>query len=134
MSLAANEGTTIALVGESGSGKSTLARCLALGWGHWGDAEPLSGHLRSPIGNRDVTFPGSSGHGSVVQEVRFFCSIAAQLGRKILYPGAPYLFSGTPWRAYRRPPLVGEHTSEILGQDLGMKPGEIETLAAEGVI
>jgi peptide/nickel transport system ATP-binding protein len=30
VSLAANEGTTIALVGESGSGKSTLARCLAL--------------------------------------------------------------------------------------------------------
>src|SRR6516162_447146 len=26
---------------------------LALGWGHWGDAEPMSGHLPPPIVNRD---------------------------------------------------------------------------------
>lgn len=39
------------------------------------------------------------------------------LGRKFRYPGAPFKMSKTPWRISRRPPLVGEHTSEILGAD-----------------
>ena len=43
-----------------------------------------------------------------------------ELGRKFRYPGAPYLFSGTPWRVYRRPPLLGEQTSEILRGELGL--------------
>lgn len=37
-----------------------------------------------------------------------------ELGRSFRYPGAPYLFNGSPWRVYRRPPLLGEHTAEIL--------------------
>ncbi|MDB5108509.1 MAG: hypothetical protein JWM69_1450 [Candidatus Binatus sp.] len=57
-----------------------------------------------------------------------------ELGRKFRYPGAPYVFNGTPWRVRRRPPLVGEHTGEILRDDLAMEPGEISTLAGEGVI
>ncbi len=57
-----------------------------------------------------------------------------ELGRTIRYPGAPYLFNGTPWRVRRRPPLVGEHSEEILRADLGLDPAEIATLAAEGAI
>ena len=57
-----------------------------------------------------------------------------ELGRKFRYPGAPYLFNGTPWRVSRRPPLVGEHTGEILRDDLGMAPQAIAALFAEGVI
>ncbi len=34
-----------------------------------------------------------------------------ELGRTFRYPGAPYLFNGSPWRVYRRPPLLGEHTA-----------------------
>jgi crotonobetainyl-CoA:carnitine CoA-transferase CaiB-like acyl-CoA transferase len=34
----------------------------------------------------------------------------------------------------RRPPLVGEHTGEILGGELGMSAEELAALAAEGVI
>jgi benzylsuccinate CoA-transferase BbsE subunit len=57
-----------------------------------------------------------------------------ELGRKFRYPGAPYDFRLTPWRVYRRPPLVGEHTAEILRDELGIDPAELAVLAAEKVI
>jgi len=56
-----------------------------------------------------------------------------ELGRKFLYPGAPHLFSGTPWRLYRRPPLIGEHTKEVLSGDLGLSVEVLSVLRAEGV-
>ena len=33
----------------------------------------------------------------------------------VLYPGAPYRFSRSPWAISRRTPRVGEHNEEILG-------------------
>jgi benzylsuccinate CoA-transferase BbsE subunit len=57
-----------------------------------------------------------------------------ELGRTFRYPGAPYLFNGSPWRVYRRPPLLGEHTAEILHRDLGLDLAEIVALTAESVI
>jgi benzylsuccinate CoA-transferase BbsE subunit len=57
-----------------------------------------------------------------------------ELGRTFRYPGAPYVFNGSPWRVRRRPPLVGEHTSEILREELGLDPDEIAALIAEGII
>jgi len=57
-----------------------------------------------------------------------------ELGRKFRYPGAPYRFGTTPWCIYRRPPIVGEHTGEILKSELGLETEEIAALAAEGVI
>ena len=38
-----------------------------------------------------------------------------ELGRNILYPGAPYLLPASPWRISRRAPKLGEHDQEILG-------------------
>lgn len=49
-----------------------------------------------------------------------------ELGATILYPGAPYLFGATPWAIRRRPPLLGEHTVEVLGA-LGLTAAEIAT-------
>jgi crotonobetainyl-CoA:carnitine CoA-transferase CaiB-like acyl-CoA transferase len=37
-----------------------------------------------------------------------------ELSRSFSYPGAPYGFSQTPWCVSRRPPLIGEHTDEVL--------------------
>jgi benzylsuccinate CoA-transferase BbsE subunit len=65
----------------------------------------------------------------------FFADVEhPELGRSFKYPGAPYLFGATPWRVYRRPPLVGEHTGEILRNDAGIDAQELAVLAAEGVI
>jgi crotonobetainyl-CoA:carnitine CoA-transferase CaiB-like acyl-CoA transferase len=65
----------------------------------------------------------------------YFVSVEhRELGRTFQYPGAPYLFSGTPWRVYRRPPLIGEHTGEILKDEFGFEPDRLAALAAEGII
>jgi benzylsuccinate CoA-transferase BbsE subunit len=57
-----------------------------------------------------------------------------ELGRTFRYPGAPYVFNGTPWTVYRRPPLTGEHTATILHDDLEVDPIELAALSSEGVI
>jgi crotonobetainyl-CoA:carnitine CoA-transferase CaiB-like acyl-CoA transferase len=41
-----------------------------------------------------------------------------ELNRQVWYPGAPFKTTTGDWRIRRRPPLVGEHTSEVLA-DLG---------------
>jgi benzylsuccinate CoA-transferase BbsE subunit len=56
-----------------------------------------------------------------------------ELGRKFLYPGAPYLLSATPWHVYRRPPLLGEHNKEVLSDELGLPADELAVLRTEGV-
>jgi benzylsuccinate CoA-transferase BbsE subunit len=56
-----------------------------------------------------------------------------ELARTFRYPGAPYLFNGTPWRVYRRPPRIGEHTAVIL-DEIGIDADETEALMAEGII
>jgi crotonobetainyl-CoA:carnitine CoA-transferase CaiB-like acyl-CoA transferase len=38
------------------------------------------------------------------------------LGRSILYPGAPYRMSATPWRITRRAPKLGEHDRDVLAK------------------
>jgi crotonobetainyl-CoA:carnitine CoA-transferase CaiB-like acyl-CoA transferase len=64
----------------------------------------------------------------------YFVEVAhPELGRTFRYPGAPYLFNGTPWRVYRRPPLIGEHNLDIL-TELGIEASEAAVLMAEGVI
>ena len=46
------------------------------------------------------------------------------IGRSITYPGAPYRFSGTPWRISNRAPHVGEHNESVFGA-LGVDPREL---------
>jgi crotonobetainyl-CoA:carnitine CoA-transferase CaiB-like acyl-CoA transferase len=36
-----------------------------------------------------------------------------ELGRAVVYPGAPYRFEKTPWRIARRAPRLGEHDAEV---------------------
>ena len=57
-----------------------------------------------------------------------------ELGRKFRHPGAPYFFNESPWSVRRRPPLTGEHTGEILRDELGLSVDELAALAAEGII
>jgi crotonobetainyl-CoA:carnitine CoA-transferase CaiB-like acyl-CoA transferase len=42
--------------------------------------------------------------------------------------------SGTPITEYRAPPLLGEHTQEVLGGKLGYDAGKIEDLKMQGII
>jgi crotonobetainyl-CoA:carnitine CoA-transferase CaiB-like acyl-CoA transferase len=65
----------------------------------------------------------------------FFSAIEhPELGRTVRYPGGPFLFTATPWRISRRPPLLGEHNTEIYTGELGMSEQRVAELARAGVI
>ena len=48
--------------------------------------------------------------------------------------GFPYNFSATPAEPRRHPPLLGEHTDEVLRDLLGLGPEQIAHLRGEGAI
>ncbi len=58
----------------------------------------------------------------------------AELEATLTYPGAPWKLSSTPWRLRRRAPLLGEHTADILGGDLGLEASALISLRQEGII
>jgi crotonobetainyl-CoA:carnitine CoA-transferase CaiB-like acyl-CoA transferase len=55
-----------------------------------------------------------------------------ELGETFIYPGAPYRMPASPWQIYRRAPLLGEHTTEVLAE-IGMADQEA-ALRSAGVI
>jgi benzylsuccinate CoA-transferase BbsE subunit len=66
---------------------------------------------------------------------RFFVDVEhAELDRSLTYTGSPYRHSETPWNISRRPPNIGEHTAEILGNELGLGSEDLLTLKRAGVI
>jgi len=48
--------------------------------------------------------------------------------------GIPFRFGGTPGAIRRAPPLLGQHTEEVLGAELGLSAERIAQLRAEKVI
>ncbi len=57
-----------------------------------------------------------------------------ELGRHFVYPGEAAIYGDSPWRISRRAPLIGEHTAEILRDELGLSPGELMILSESHVI
>jgi crotonobetainyl-CoA:carnitine CoA-transferase CaiB-like acyl-CoA transferase len=49
-------------------------------------------------------------------------------------PVVPYRYSGIDRWSYLPPPTLGQHTGEVLSEELGLTPDQIEDLAARGVI
>jgi crotonobetainyl-CoA:carnitine CoA-transferase CaiB-like acyl-CoA transferase len=47
---------------------------------------------------------------------------------------SPLNFSGTPINEYRAPPMLGEHTREVLAEALGLDDAALDRLASDGVI
>lgn len=58
----------------------------------------------------------------------YFVDCPHPVAGKLRMPGAPFIFSRTPWRLRRPAPRLGEHNREILGERLGLKAAEIEEL------
>jgi benzylsuccinate CoA-transferase BbsE subunit len=56
------------------------------------------------------------------------------LPRPLLYPGAPFRLSATPWQIQGPAPRLGEHNAAIYGNTLGLSAAEYHALQQEGVI
>ena len=67
------------------------------------------------------------------RERRYFVRLDHPIIGPAEYPGAPFVMSGTPWRGSRAP-LLGEHTSQVLSERLGLGAEALSRLRAEGVV
>ncbi len=56
----------------------------------------------------------------------------AELG-EVQLPGRPLIMPASPWSLRRPPPLLGEHTDEVLSE-CGFEASEIEQLRTQGVV
>ncbi|HIE84953.1 MAG TPA: hypothetical protein EYQ00_14435 [Dehalococcoidia bacterium] len=56
-----------------------------------------------------------------------------ELNQSFIYPGVPYKFLGSPCEIKRRPPLLGEHTVEVL-LETGYTPENIEVFQSENIL
>ena len=54
--------------------------------------------------------------------------------RQIALLGAPFKFADSDLAEFRSPPLLGQHTDEVLMTELAMTPTDIEQLRHDGVI
>jgi len=69
-------------------------------------------------------------------------TLARRMVRTVKHPkagdlkmvGIPFRFSGTPEAIRRAPPLLGQHTEEVLGTELGLSAERIAQLRAEKVV
>ncbi|MCC6472502.1 MAG: CoA transferase [Burkholderiales bacterium] len=64
----------------------------------------------------------------------FFHEIDHPVAGRLRYPGQTFEGSEEGFRLSRRPPLLGEHTGEILRGELGCSAAEVARLRAAGVV
>jgi crotonobetainyl-CoA:carnitine CoA-transferase CaiB-like acyl-CoA transferase len=72
-----------------------------------------------------VNSPGEVANNRHYAARHYFVDCAHPVAGRVRMPGAPILFSNTPWRLQRPAPRLGEHNAEILGQRLGLPAAEI---------
>jgi CoA:oxalate CoA-transferase len=64
----------------------------------------------------------------------FFVEHEHPAARVVRMPGAPCVFSRTPWQLRRGAPCLGEHNAEIFGGRLGISADDLTALRGEGII
>jgi formyl-CoA transferase len=52
----------------------------------------------------------------------------------VQFPGFPYKFTGTPAQVQLPPPLLGQHTEQVLGDVLGLSDEKVARLREEGIV
>lgn len=73
-------------------------------------------------------------HSPQVAERDFLVAIDHPVVGRLKYPGRPYQFSNEPWRGTRPAPLLGEHTEEVFGKELGYSADDLAGLRNAGAI
>ena len=108
-----------------------VLRRFVAGKGKW---EVYEGAQRKRLLFGIVSTPEDIANNPQLQHRKWLTPIEhPELQDTLSYPGPPYRLSETPWAIRRRPPLLGEHNSEIYS-DLGVRGDELERLHAAGVI
>jgi crotonobetainyl-CoA:carnitine CoA-transferase CaiB-like acyl-CoA transferase len=69
-----------------------------------------------------------------VAERDFLVEIEHPVVGRLKYPGRPYQFSNESWQGTRPAPLLGEHTDDVLGKELGYSVNELAGLKNMGAI
>ncbi len=79
-----------------------------------------------------VAYPGEMIVDPQLTAREFFVEIDHPAAGRLVYAGAPFKMSETPWAAFRAP-LLGEHNVEIFGE-LGLSARDLVMLHASGVV
>ena len=64
----------------------------------------------------------------------FFAELDHPAARTVRMPGAPCMFSRTPWQLRAGAPRLGEHNAHIYGERLGISADELAALHRDGII
>ena len=64
----------------------------------------------------------------------FFVEHDHPAARVVRMPGAPCVFSRTPWQLRSGAPRLGEHNREIFGERLGLSSDDLAMLRRDGII
>ena len=69
----------------------------------------------------------------VVRHLGLIAEVDHPVAGRVRAPGIPVRMSGTPGSVRRAPPMLGEHTNEVL-RELGYAPDDIKKLHADGAV
>jgi crotonobetainyl-CoA:carnitine CoA-transferase CaiB-like acyl-CoA transferase len=96
---------------------------------YWRDRLEAGGVPIAPLHTIDqaLSHPQSVANGMVVE-------VEGPEGRPLKLLGSPFKVGTGPNHATRRPPLLGEHSAEVLRELLGMDSAQVEALRAQGAI
>lgn len=107
-------------------------------WHPW-MRERTKEELMTLFGDRHISFQpvhtiGEVAESEQLQARDFWTSIVhPRFEHELKLPGAPYRLSASPWRIRRPPPLLGQHTPEVL-VETGMDAARAPQLRRAGVI
>jgi len=105
------------------------ARLAAKSRDEWIREFATAGLPAGPINTIDQTFKDPQVlHRGMVQEVDH------PTAGRVRLVGIPVKFSDSPGAVAQAPPLLGQHTAEVLGALLGLSSADVDELKREGVV
>ena len=106
-------------------------------WHPW-MAERTKAELMEIFGENHISFQpvhtiGEAAESEHLKAREFWAEIEhPEFDEPVRLPGAPYKLSESPWSIRRRPPLLGEHSAEVLSE-IGVGESELMRLRRAGV-
>ena len=96
---------------------------------HWLGKLDAAGIPNGPINSIDQVFADPQ-----IRHRQMVVTVQHPLAPDLKLIGSPLNFSETPITEYAPPPMLGEHTDEILSRDLGLDSASLAALRDEGII